>query len=415
MAVTIVESSPSFSKEFNNIIQISDYTNKVLFPNKDTIAIPTDSLGNNGVFTEATASFIVFDASQDVTSNWTLSLESSSNCTVTVSDVTKIATVSAISSNTANFLVKASKAGEEILYRKITVYKAKAGVDGSSTPDGETIVLDGYSHLKVNNHQIIDNGTTYNDCLIIGPGSLAANTGDNTSNVIAIQSKASSIGYFEGCDNVISIGSGTKLDQGLGSGTTILSDGVVVGHYRYVRPRQDSPWTATQFVVIAAGNPTYDSIQVGTGSCVIGVNPRCLFPNAVTISLDKSNNVSFYGFNIERDISFVKKESAISNGSATQIDLDISMYQFAIVTTRLIALVTSGTDVYTEERHITMMGKTSGTALINYSNTSETYKSGAFSSLSATYSVTSGVLSISMPDTGSTGYMQVLYEVKGLL
>jgi len=127
MATTIAGVNPSFLIGFTRVLEVLSANTYYLLPSKDNLAVPTDSTGNNPVLSEAVVTFNILYNKDLVNNGWVISTHSSEDCTVIVNNTTKTATVTAIAADTANFVIKAVKLTEATLYRKISVYKAKAG------------------------------------------------------------------------------------------------------------------------------------------------------------------------------------------------------------------------------------------------------------------------------------------------
>lgn len=136
MAVTTVSSDPNFGISYKNTIGVEDLTIYQLISNRDSVPIPTDSDGNNPVFTEANIVFEIKIADQDDTSNWVISESTTTNTTITVVDATKTVSVTAIAADVGSFVIKAERYGYPTITRKINVFKAKAGADGSGAASG---------------------------------------------------------------------------------------------------------------------------------------------------------------------------------------------------------------------------------------------------------------------------------------
>ena len=137
MASTVVNSSPSNDvSTFFNPSVVSELSSYLLLSNRDCLVIPTDGDGNNPVYTEANVTFLVNYKGEDVTSEWTISTESTSH--VTVSVVSNTISVTAITADTGNFVAKATKSGENTIYRKISVFKGKEGAKGDTGDTGAT-------------------------------------------------------------------------------------------------------------------------------------------------------------------------------------------------------------------------------------------------------------------------------------
>jgi len=127
MAVTIIGATPIFGNTFKNTWSVSDLDITFLTANRDVVAIPTDYAGANPVFTEANAIFRVEKRGDDVTSEWAISKYATDSVTISINDITKTVSVTAISADTGSFVIKAYKVGENPIYRKISVFKVNDG------------------------------------------------------------------------------------------------------------------------------------------------------------------------------------------------------------------------------------------------------------------------------------------------
>lgn len=99
----------------------------VVKPTIDTIGIPTDSNGNNPVFTNAQSELKIYKNNNE-DAEWTFVVSIQSGATATFSYPTL--TITGISADTGYIIVRATKAGESPINTRINVYKAKAGVQG---------------------------------------------------------------------------------------------------------------------------------------------------------------------------------------------------------------------------------------------------------------------------------------------
>ena len=412
MAVTVVGPSPSFDKEFNNVISISNYTNKVLVPNKDNVAVPTDSLGVGGDFSEAIVTFYVLDASEVVTTDWTISLSSSTDCTVSVSDATKKATVSAIDTDTANFVVKASKTGESDLFRLVTVYKAKAGVDGTSTPDNETIVIDGSSHLKVNNHTVYNDGADFIDTLLIGVGLLDTPGGGATNipsnNNICIQTDSTATTGLGCCDNIITVGNNINMWHGLSTSYTVNTNGILIGNDLSTRVAFNVDNFADNFIVCGY---TKNGIGYVTNNTIsIGIDPTNKIEDTIALSYVKNSSYLSQGNN---DRYITSTVGYVGTSSSVDFDLDISNLQLNIKGSARVIMNISGQDalgnVYSEEVYMVIENNT---AVLDYSDANKKYSSGTMSTLTVTHSyVSGGTLRVNVTTTTERGTFVIHYDI----
>lgn len=138
MAVNVIPDSGFVTQQSFNTrpTTISDITPFVMLSNRDSVPIPTDNVGANEDFTDATVTFSVYYGNTNVTSGWTLTVDSVSN--VTASVVGTQVTITTISTDVGHFVAKMSKSGEASLYRKINVFKSKQGATGSTGATGAT-------------------------------------------------------------------------------------------------------------------------------------------------------------------------------------------------------------------------------------------------------------------------------------
>lgn len=140
MAVVPVTAEPTFNKEFSNTWSVEDLDIYFLVSDRDSVPVPTDGAGLNPDYSEAIVNFNINYRGSTVNSDWVISISQESNVTTSLNDSLKRVTVTALSADTGSFTVAANKTGEAPIYRKISVFKAKDGVDGA---DGNGIVQDG--------------------------------------------------------------------------------------------------------------------------------------------------------------------------------------------------------------------------------------------------------------------------------
>lgn len=92
----------------------------------DTIAIPTDSAGANGNYTDASTTFIVLLGAVDDSANWTVTATPSAGIAGTLAGRTY--TVTSITADAAYVDLKASKQGFASVTRRLSVVRIKNGI-----------------------------------------------------------------------------------------------------------------------------------------------------------------------------------------------------------------------------------------------------------------------------------------------
>ena len=100
--------------------------------------VPTDSTGNNGVFTGANTTMTIYNGTADDSANWTV--------TATVSNVTgslsgKTYTVTGLSADTGYVDLTAARSGYASIVKRFVLTKSKAGVTGAQGPAGPAVVV----------------------------------------------------------------------------------------------------------------------------------------------------------------------------------------------------------------------------------------------------------------------------------
>lgn len=100
--------------------------------------VPTDSTGNNGVFTGANTTMTIYNGTADDSANWTV--------TATVSNVTgsllgKTYTVTGLSADTGYVDLTAARSGYASIVKRFVLTKSKAGVAGAQGPAGPAVVV----------------------------------------------------------------------------------------------------------------------------------------------------------------------------------------------------------------------------------------------------------------------------------
>ncbi len=94
--------------------------------------VPTDSAGNNGNFTGAATTMMVYNGATDDSANWTVAATPIAG--VTGSLVGKTYTVTAMTVDTGYVDMTASRAGYSSVTKRFTLTKSKAGVTGAPGP-----------------------------------------------------------------------------------------------------------------------------------------------------------------------------------------------------------------------------------------------------------------------------------------
>jgi len=113
---------------------------RVILASPPFIAIPCDDDDSNPVFTNAESFFYIIDGNQIIADNatpdgWSVSVESQTDCTVGLTGNLGIA-VSAITADTAECVIKASKAAENDLYARIYIKRINKGEKGDQGDKG---------------------------------------------------------------------------------------------------------------------------------------------------------------------------------------------------------------------------------------------------------------------------------------
>lgn len=100
----------------------------------DSIAIPTDSAGNNGNYTGASSTFIVLLGAVDDSANWTVAAAPSAGVAGTLAGRTY--TVTSITADAAYVDLTASRQGFASVTRRLSVVRIKAGAPGTAGANG---------------------------------------------------------------------------------------------------------------------------------------------------------------------------------------------------------------------------------------------------------------------------------------
>lgn len=101
----------------------------------DFIGIPTDSSGNNGVYSNATSTLYIYEGTDDVSSEWDCTASASSGIIGSLSGKTYKITNMTVDAGTVT--LTATKPGYANVVKQITVVKTKAGADGQEGAPGE--------------------------------------------------------------------------------------------------------------------------------------------------------------------------------------------------------------------------------------------------------------------------------------
>ena len=101
----------------------------------DFIGIPTDSSGNNGVYSNATSTLYIYEGTDDVSSEWDCTASASSGINGSLSGKTYKITNMTVDAGTVT--LTATKSGYANVVKQITVVKTKAGADGQEGAPGE--------------------------------------------------------------------------------------------------------------------------------------------------------------------------------------------------------------------------------------------------------------------------------------
>lgn len=289
MASNIVTSDPSFGVSYKNTIGVDDLTVYQLMSNRDSLAIPTDSDGNNPVFTEAVITFEIKQSDTDVTSQYTISESTSTNVTITVSDIAKTATVTAISADVGSFVIKAERTNYPTLTHKINVYKAKAGVDGIDGTDGIGGTIQSAVSLSI---------------IPVDEGSPAGNTrGNNAIDLQTVRSSATNVASGQR-----SVVSGGSSNSALGT-TSVVSGGngnIAGGIGSVVSGGGANTASANSSTVGGGGANTasgylsgvfsgYSNTASGEGSIVIGASGNTAAGDYASVLSGKDNTSNSYG------------------------------------------------------------------------------------------------------------------------
>ena len=404
MAVTTISSNPTFTKGFSSVISIGNMANYQLLSDRESIPIPTEFDGTLPVFTEAIATFNVKQANKDRTSSWIISKYSESNCTVTVNDITKTATVTAISADMGSFIIKATKAGENTIYKSVVVFKSKYGQDGDGTPDDITIQENGYNNLEVIHTDVYDDASLFTDCLNIGFGSIQNPNSYLSTNVIRIGADPSNSSIIERGNNVVVIGD-NQLRSSLGSST--FTNGTVTGNDLYLYSTYESPYITDNFFVCGIGGDRFS--QIRSNSVAFGISPTNKIDNSISISLPGINQ--FPGETTHRNREFYYKNTMAKLDISTAGSMSFSLVNVPYFLKAKISIYgyyrdTSYVNYFmVQEQHMTIL---EGTTAVNYSNADELYKTGIFLSSiagSLTCAFSTDTFTITLPALATDDYV----------
>jgi hypothetical protein len=415
MATTLVTSNPSFEKEYNNVLRVEDLSIYWLYSNRDSLPIPTDSDGNTPDFTDSIVTFYVKLANEDKTSEWTISEFASTNCTITVSDVNKTATVTAISANVGHFTIKASKLNENPIYRKITVFKSKAGVDGTDgtgTPDGVTIITDGSGNLKVE-HNDVYNDTNYTNGLSIGFGGLAGTRNLLSTNIVNLSPSTNST--IESSDYITIVGDCDLKDR-FGSGVATFTNGVVCGNDIILKSSKSSPFTTSNFAVFGTGNNAETEIRDNT--VIVGCDPRSTIDGSLTLSLPSISPGFVPADRYNRQIVFKNQTAAVEASTPTTINLPMNTEaKYVKIITDIYGFDAADTGFdKMVQKHTTVA--IDGGMLVNYSNSNDYIALGIFNTevpgtgISCIFDDPSKSLVITIPSLSKTTKWYITHQIQ---
>lgn len=105
--------------------------------------VPTDSAGNNGVFSGATTTLTIYNGLVDDSANWTYSV-TKSNVTCSEAATSRTQTVTAMSADTGYVEITASRSGYANVVRRFSLSKAKQGLAGAQPV---SVVLSNEAHV----------------------------------------------------------------------------------------------------------------------------------------------------------------------------------------------------------------------------------------------------------------------------
>jgi hypothetical protein len=128
-------SSTTIKKEAIAIVQVVRQGSSSVLGvlSNDSALVPTDSSGNNPIFTQASTTFSVYNGTVDDSANWTVTVEYDTvNLTVTGTNSGRTQTVSRMNATTAVITFTAARSGYSSITKKFTLFKVKAGIDSSS-------------------------------------------------------------------------------------------------------------------------------------------------------------------------------------------------------------------------------------------------------------------------------------------
>lgn len=170
-----------------------------LQPTTNYIPIPTDSDGNDGVFTNATFDVTVWNNGVDDTSNWTLARVDNNTTSTLVSNTV---TISAISANTGYIDVTATRTGYNSLSIRVQVTKVKNGATGAT---GATGTLNASSEINL----LAPSGAA-NKRII----SVTASASNNVATIVTLLDNVGSVPgeYFTGTLKIKGIGYEDRTD-----------------------------------------------------------------------------------------------------------------------------------------------------------------------------------------------------------
>lgn len=323
MASNIVTSDPSFGISYKNTIGVDDLTVYQLLSNRDSLPIPTDALGANPVFTEASVVFEIKQADTDVTSSYTISESVSTNVTITVNNVNKTATVTAITADVGSFIIKAERTNYPTLTRKINVFKSKKGLDGTVliTPDNETIENDVSGNLKVVKHTYYDETGELENTFLIGDGSV---TGNNTgvvpsSNNISIHPSGSSdFSSGVGCLAIGNTGFGTALGSSVSYNCISIGNNIVLGN-----SATSDIYNSVMIGVSSETIPAIGGDITSSRSISIGINPTNILDKSISFSFDPDHGGTSSDYLTHNNIYFFQNTDVTSTTEVASIALPL--------------------------------------------------------------------------------------------
>jgi hypothetical protein len=411
MAVSIIQSSPDFGKSYRRTISLEDYTSYVLVSNIDNIAIPTDFNGNNGVYTDAIVSFRIFLGNDEVTDSFTLVVDNYQNCSITIDNIYKTATITSLTQDIGYFVIKASY-NNIYLYNRIFIYKSKAGVDGSGVPDNKTIILDGDSHLKVRNLEYVNNSDITSGVYLYG-GLSNSSTGANRPLVISTNNDSTNILRY-------------------------TNDSIIIGKGNYIRNPINTSSAFNDLIVIGNSNAFLgDNTHLSTGSIVIGSNPGAsrrdgyIVANAIAIGKNASNSISnsislcypkqnyVHDTILDNQTNFFQDRGGRQSQGSVSLSIPVTTIygnDFALILADLDIIGFRGfpgdeSGFYKQSRRLTYY---EGALVLDNINTSENYIDGDFETASVTITPSASFSSGNIVITANTTWVSEPNENTGL-